>query len=95
MWSKLSKQLSIVAITLILFVILMIGMSSLSQTGGGAWGFDDSIPPEEAAQKEPERGAHSMRIAYAKRYNSYVSPLLSGIGKVCKLRSSDEILRIY
>ena len=60
MWSNVTKPLSIAAITSILFVILMIGMTALSRNGGGAWGFDDSVSPEEAAQISFESGDHRL-----------------------------------
>ena len=56
MWSNLAKSLSLVAIATILFVILMIGMSMLSESGGEAWGLDHSLSPEEAAQTSFEAG---------------------------------------
>lgn len=56
MWSDLTKPLSIIAITLVLFAALVFGMTTLTQNGGGAWGFDNSIPPERAAQASFENG---------------------------------------
>ncbi len=60
MWSKLTNPLSMAAIVLILFVALVIGMTTLSQNGGGAWGFDDSISPEEAAQNSFNKDDHRL-----------------------------------
>ena len=56
MWSYLTKSLSIVSITVILFTSVMIGMTMLSENGGGAWGLDDSISPEAAANESFEKG---------------------------------------
>ena len=134
MWSNLTKPLSIAAVTLVLFAALVIGMATLSQNGGGAWGLDNSMSPEEAAensfedgdfrllsirfmnmgrpgqqitlgancwpeslntidyevnfaiQREPERGAHTMRTEYASRYNMPMASLLVGEAKECKIR---------
>ena len=133
MWSNLTKPLSIAAVTLVLFAALVIGMTTLSQNGGGAWGLDDSISAAEAAEKsfengdfrllgirltnlnrprqqlilgascwpeslntieyevnfaiqrEPERGAHTMRAEYARRYNSRMASMLVGDVIGCKI----------
>jgi len=67
MQTNLVNPLAIAAISVILFAALVIGMITLSRNGGGAWGLDDSMSPEEAAQHSFEIGDHRLlgiRLTY-------------------------------
>ncbi len=77
MWSNLTKPLSIAAVTLVLFAALVIGMTTLSQNGGEAWGLDYSLSPEEAAQNSFEAGDHRLLgIRLSKNGNPHQSLIL-------------------